>query len=140
MDTDHAMEERRNDMENLTKESQEGTVREYLKALDDRDLERCLSFFLSDAVINFMEGLYQGEEAIRQWHEDRFQADLRIVEVEDIQIEADCVTVSVVIRSNRLLDWKIPQLSGYAKATLENQKIRELTFGLNVTNPLEDWS
>lgn len=127
-------------METQAKESQEGLVRQYLKALDDRDLETCLSFFSHDAVINFMEGLYQGETAIRQWHEDRFQADLRIVEIEDIQIEGDSVTVSTVIRSNRLLDWKIPQLSGYAKAKVENGKILELTFGLNVTNPLEDWS
>jgi DNA polymerase III epsilon subunit-like protein len=134
------MEAMGKNMENLGKEAQEELVREYLKALDDRALEKCLSFFSPGAVINFMEGLYEGEEAIRQWHEDRFQADLRIVEVEDIQIEGDCVTVSTVIRSDRLLDWKIPQLSGYAKAKVEKGKIQELTFGLNVTNPLEDWS
>jgi hypothetical protein len=127
-------------MEDQAERSPEQLVLDYLAALDARDLEKCMSFFAEDAVINFMEGLYKGEEAIRQWHQDRFEAELRVLSVEDIRTEGDSIRVSAVIRSNRLLGWKIPKLSGYAQARVRTRKITELIFGLNVTNPLEDWS
>ncbi len=128
------------DQEQAGRTPAEEDVRAYLKALEERDLDKCVSFFSDDAVINFMEGLYQGLDHIRKWHEDRFQANLRITEVEDIQIEGDSITVYAVIQSDRLLEWKIPHLSGYATARFRDGKIQELRFGLNVTNPLEDWS
>jgi hypothetical protein len=121
-------------------QSQEALVKEYLKAVEDRELEKCVSYFLPEATIHFMEGIYQGIESVRQWHTDRFDANMRIDEIEDIRIQGDTVTVDVVIRSDPLRAWRIESLSGYAEATILNGKIQELRFGLNVTNPLEDWS
>ena len=126
-------------MEN-EKEYHEQLVKSYLKALEGRDMDTCMSFFAAGAVIHFMEGVYQGEQDIRQWHKDRFEAELQINEIEGIQHQGDTITVQAVISSNRLRAWKIRQLSGYARARIQDGKIQELTFGPSVTNPLEDWS
>ena len=128
-------------MHNSPEEHLKCLVKEYLDAFETRDLERCISYIAPDTTIHFMEGIFQGEEAIRQWHKDRFEADMRIQEIEDIQIQADTVTVNAVIRSNRLRTWNIPHLTGYARAKVHNGKIKELSFGLiglYATNPAED--
>ena len=43
----------------------EEITRAYLKAVEDRDMSRCLAFFAEDASIHFQEGIFNGEEQIR---------------------------------------------------------------------------
>lgn len=114
-------------------------VQNYFKALDDRDLTRCLEFFAEDATIKFQSGVFKGKQAIAEWHKDRFEADLRLLKLNKIETRDDQVHVEGVVTSKRLKAWKINKLSGKATFTFENGKIMKTEFGMRIYNPLEGW-
>jgi hypothetical protein len=110
----------------------------YLEAFGQRDLERCVGYFADDATIAWIGGVYQGEAAIKQWHGDRFAANLRVVRVDAIQAEDKTVTVDAVVDSDRLKAWRISSLGGRVTLTFgEDGKINRTAFGLRFTNPLQ---
>lgn len=124
-----------------TKEQRKGVpdlqmvVQAYLEAFEARDLSRCLDFYAEDATINFLSGLYEGQQAIEEWHQDRFTADLRLVQVDEISVQGDTATVDAVATSKRLRIWKIDSLNGRATFRFENGKIKQAKFGLQMNNP-----
>lgn len=123
----------------LTEPDKGALVRDYLQALEARDLERCLGFFADDAVIHFAFGVYQGPQAIRDWHQERFNADLHVVKLDKLASREQEATFEVVITSQRLKAWRINTLRGKGKFVFVGDKIREARYSLAGANPLEGW-
>lgn len=112
-----------------------GLVRAYLAVLDERNLEACLAYFTDDAEIDFQDGRFVGLEGVREWHEERFLADLRLTEIEDMRLEADDkVVVDAVVTSNTLRAWRIDNLTGTVTFSFRGEKIRAASFGLRLYN------
>ena len=109
-------------------------VRQYLEAFEARNQERCLTFYSEEARIDFQGTVFQGREAIRTWHEDRFAADLKIDKVEAVRPSGSNVVVDVVVSSSRLAAWKIKSLPGRITLRLQNGKIRDAKFAARMTN------
>jgi len=117
----------------------EAIAKEYLEAMESRDLARCVDFYAEDGVINFQNGIFKGKKAIEEWHKERFEADLRVTKIEQVKIEGDTVKVDAMTTSSRLRAWKIDELSGTVTLQFEEGKIKEISFALRVYNPLEGW-
>ena len=115
-------------------------VRTYLQALDARDLSRCVDFFTDDATIEFQSGIFQGKQAIEEWHKMRFAVDFRVISIDGMRTQGDLVIVDAVATSKRLKAWKIKKLSGRVTLLLQHGKIRNAKFGIRMTNPLEGWT
>ena len=58
----------------------------YLDAFDAQDLDRCLGFFSDDATIDFNKTVYNGRQAVADWHKDRFAANLKLVRLNNISV------------------------------------------------------
>jgi hypothetical protein len=117
----------------------DAVVRAYLDAAHARDVGGCVSFFADDAKLTFMSGEFAGRQAIEEWHNERFAANLQFVRVDSVKAKGEVVTVDAVVTSNRLKAWKIGSLGGRATFRVRDGKIRETTFGLRLHNPLEGW-
>ncbi|HEY6360294.1 MAG TPA: nuclear transport factor 2 family protein, partial [Vicinamibacterales bacterium] len=107
-------------------------VESYLDAFTRHDLPRCLDFFAEDATLSFLSGTYKGRDAIKQWHKDRFAADLKILRVDGVSASGDTVNVDLHVTSNRLRFFKISNLDGYATIQLEHGRIRQLKLGMRL--------
>ncbi|MEI6125740.1 MAG: nuclear transport factor 2 family protein [Pseudomonadota bacterium] len=117
----------------------EDKVKEYLQALEERQLEKCMEFYRDDAEINFHLGHYSGKQDIERWHKDRFEADMRIVRVDTIKGEGNKVVLKGAATSKKLKAWKINDLSGSMTILFKDGKIQEVKFGMRLYNPLEGW-
>ena len=116
------------------------TVTDYLQAFDQRDLGACLDFFAEECKINFAHGLYQGKTAVENWHNDRFKADMRVLEVEEIKVNGEEVVLDVVASSQVARRWRIPSLAGRVTILFgPGDLIREASFGLRTALPIEGW-
>ncbi len=107
-----------------------GVMRSYLAAFDERDLTRCLEYFADDAEINFHMSVYRGKQQIEQWHKDRFEADLRLLKLEDIVVKGDSVVVEALVTSKKIRAWKIPSLSGEVSVRMDGGRFRSAVFKL----------
>lgn len=114
-------------------------VQDYLQALNQANLERCMDLYADDSAIKFMSAVYHGKEAIEEWHRSRFAAKMQVVQVENINLQGNSVLVEGTVTSNKLKLWRIGTLSGKATFLFENGKIKETGFGLRVYNPTEGW-
>jgi len=115
-------------------------IESYLDAFAVRDLDRCVDSFRSDASLEWMMGVYGDRNSIEEWHKDRFEADLKILKVESIEVEDSTVTVDVVVNSKRLAAWRLPSLSGRVTVEFLDGKIHRLKFAAKSINPQQDWS
>lgn len=120
--------------------SLEKIVKEYIQALEDRDLEKCVDYYKEDAEIKFHLGHYSGKDDIVRWHRDRFDADMRVVRIDRIKADGDNkVVLKGAATSKKLKAWKIKDLSGSMTFFFEEGKIKEVKFGMRLYNPLEGW-
>lgn len=117
----------------------EEKVKEYIQALENRQLNKCMEFYTDDAHINFHLGHYSGTQEIERWHKDRFDADMHIVRVDTIKCTGNKVVVKGAATSKKLKAWKINDLSGSMTITFKDGKIKEIKFGMRLYNPLEGW-
>ena len=117
----------------------EALVQDYLTALRERQVEKCVELFADDGTIEFQGGVFKGRQAREEWHRDRFAASFEILEVERVGVDADTATVEAVITSARLRSWKINKLSGKAKLTIEDGRIRCASLAPKMYNPFEGW-
>lgn len=108
-------------------------IPEYLRAFVDRDLGRCTSCYGDDAVIQFQFSRYRGQESIGTWHRERFDANLRVLRLDDVMGDDDEVTVDAVVASDRLSQWHFDSLSVRLVFSLEAGRIRELKCEMRVT-------
>ena len=108
----------------------QAAVREYLDALEERDLERCLQCFADDATLTFFT-TFKGQKAVEKFHRDRFAADLRIVSVDAVEAVGDTVTVDLAVATKKLAAARIPALPGRATIRLEGGKIKTLKLGVS---------
>jgi ketosteroid isomerase-like protein len=108
----------------------QAAVREYLSALGERNLERCLQCFADDATLTFFTA-FKGPKAIEKFHRDRFAADLRIVSVDAVEAVGDTVTVDLAVATTKLAAARIPALPGRATIRLEDGKIKTVKLGIS---------
>jgi hypothetical protein len=107
----------------------------YLSAFESADTDRCMEYFDPEASIDWMMGTYVGESNIRAWHQDRFEAGLKIVRVDAVDVQGDVVTLEVTVTSKRLSAWRLPPLAGRVIVQLQNGKIRHAKFAVGSANP-----
>lgn len=117
----------------------ETVVTDYLDAFDARDLERCLTFYADAATIDFANGVYRGKQAIEEWHQDRFKADLRVLEVDSIRAEGTTVVIDVVGTSQLARAWRFNTIPGRVKLTFEEAKIKDAKFSLRPGFSFDKW-
>lgn len=103
----------------------EALTKDYLAAFNERDLEKCLAFFTEDATVDFQDVEYQGRAALKDWHEERFQANLKLNKLESVRVKGTTVIVDLVASSDRLAAWKINSLKSRIEAKFEDDKISE---------------
>lgn len=128
------------DKERIMQETDlQATIQAYLRAFDQRDLSRCMNFFVENATIDFASGIYRGTQAIEGWHKDRFAADLRVLRVDAIRAQGNTVTVDVVATSNVARAWRVNSVAGRATVVFQDGKIKEARFGLRMALPIEGW-
>lgn len=121
----------------MTETNPKAIVETYLATFERHDADGCTSAFTSDAKISWLGGTYQGPEAIKQWHEDRFAANLKIIRRDDMQVQGNTVTADMVVTSDRLKTWRLSELGGRATLTLRDGKVEHAKFGLRFSNPLQ---
>jgi ketosteroid isomerase-like protein len=108
----------------------------YLDAFHKRDLDRCVDFFTDDATIDFNMTAYKGRQAIVDWHKDRFEADLKMLRLNNISVKGDTVTVDGVATSKRLVAWKAKSIAGRVTMRFVDGKIKSGKLSARMTNPL----
>jgi ketosteroid isomerase-like protein len=108
----------------------------YLDAFHKRDLDRCVEFFSDDAAIDFNMTAYKGRQAIIDWHKDRFEADLKMLRLNNISVKGDTVTVDGVATSKRLVAWKAKSIAGRVTMHFVDGKIKNGKLSARMTNPL----
>ncbi|MEW6442568.1 MAG: nuclear transport factor 2 family protein [bacterium] len=111
----------------------------YLEAFDRRDLERCMEFFVSDAVIHFGPGVYAGRDAILEWHRDRFEADLRLTRLDRVVLEGDTVSANVNAVSDKIKLYGVDSVDAKVSLAFRGEKIREAYFSLLQGSTLESF-
>lgn len=117
----------------------EATTRSYLVFYDQRDLQACMRFFAEDATIHFAMGTYRGREAIEGWHRDRFEADLRVLEIEEARVQDSTVVLDVVATSKTSRAWNFETFAGRVIVSFDQAKIADAQFKLRTALPLENW-
>lgn len=100
-------------------------VKGYLDAFDARDIEKCMEYFTEDSSIDFQNTIYKGLEQVRDWHKDRFEADLRLTKLEGMLVKGATVRVDCVAASNRLAAWNVKALPGRLTIKFEGEKMKE---------------
>lgn len=103
-------------------------VEAYLKAVKERDLSQCLSFYTEDASVKFLFSTYHGKQAIEKWHKDRFAANLQLLSLEGISVHDNTVVLSMLVSSNRLKSFGIKSVKATGVFLLQDSQIREAKF------------
>ena len=117
-----------------------GLVEGYRDAFVRGDLDGCVSFFAEDATLRFLFGTYAGHEAIREWHEARFEADVKLLRIEQIAVSGDTVTAQVVASSRRLRVFRMDEVKGTMSFTVANGKFKEAVLSARKGMPTHlDW-
>jgi len=114
-------------------------VQAYQEALEARDVDHCVSFYTEDAIIHFGPGVYRGKEAIESWHRDRFAANLRILRLQEVQVDSNRAVYNVEVESDKLRAWRINTLQARAIVTLQDGRIKELKFSVRLNGIFEGW-
>ena len=115
----------------------EALVQSYLDAFAARDLSRCLGMFDESAVLDFPPGTFKGKQALEEWHQARFAANMQIVSVDKISAAGDTITIEGTITSKRLHAWHINHLAGNVVFQLRDGLISHARFGMGSFNPIK---
>jgi hypothetical protein len=100
-------------------------VKSYLDAFEARDVDRCMTFFTEESSIDFQNTVYKGLEQVRDWHKDRFEANLRLTKLEGILVKGNTVKVDCVAASDRLSAWNVKALPGRLTVKFDGDKVKE---------------
>ena len=129
-----------NDTENENKTATEADLKAlaeaYLDAFHKRDLDRCVDFFSDDASIDFNMTAYKGRQNIVEWHKDRFEADLKMLRLNNITVKGDTVTVDGVATSKRLVAWKAKSIAGRVTMRFVDGKIKSGKLSARMANQI----
>ena len=124
----------------MSEQNLEALARGYLEAFEARDLAGCMAFYLPDSVVYFGPGTYACGPAIEEWHKDRFAADLRLTQLQDVTRHGETVTANVVATSDKIRAWGLDRLEATVAITFQEDRVREARFSMREGNPLESWS
>jgi ketosteroid isomerase-like protein len=89
-----------------------GIVEAYCAAFERGDVDACIGFFAEDAKLHFLFGTYEGREAIREWHEARFEAEVKLLRIEQVAVKGDTVVAQLVATSRRLRVFRMDEVKG----------------------------
>jgi uncharacterized protein (TIGR02246 family) len=115
----------------------ETTVRAYLDALSEHDLDRCMSFFSPDASIEMMNAKHVGRDEIAEWHRQRFEADLKFDKIQGVKVKGDTVVVDAAISTKRLKFYRLNSVNGRATVKVRDGVITESKLAMKSYNPIE---
>jgi limonene-1,2-epoxide hydrolase len=104
----------------------EATIRAYLQAVAGWDVVRCVAFFADDARIELPPGVFEGKQAIAEFHRERFAAELKLVRIGAIRATGDTVHVEAVVTSKLIRAVKIGALPVRGAFRVEHDKIKEV--------------
>ena len=108
----------------------EQLVKDYFNAFEARDLSKCIHFFQEDAILHFATGKFPGKKAIEQWHNDRFKGGMKIVEIEEVEVQDNTVIVHAVVTSPKLKLVRIDDFRGTGTFLIHQNKFKEVRMGL----------
>ncbi len=114
-------------------------IQSYLEAFTQRDVARCMEFFGEDSTVHFAMGVYSGTSSIMEWHRARFDADLKVVQLESMAVDADQVVVEALVASKRLRALRINSIRVKGTFDFIDHRIREANFTLAGAGFLENW-
>lgn len=123
----------------MTSQDLKATTEAYLDAFDKRELAACVGYYAEDATIRLPLGVYKGRQAIEGFHQDRFDADLRILHIDEIKIDGETATVSVTGTSKVTKAWRLNAVALRATVTFAAGLIKEAKFRLLSASPFEKW-
>src|SRR5947208_2476651 len=104
---------------------------EYMALFAQRDLDRCVQYFADDAVISWPARTYVGAADVRQWHIDRFTANMQLVQVGKVRVDGKKVVIDVATKSDRLKLMGINRLGGRVTLTFgDDDKVERAKFGV----------
>jgi hypothetical protein len=110
----------------------------YLDSFTARDLESCLRYFADDAVLEFHVTTFRDRKGIELWHKDRFAADLRLVRIDEIQVDGDTVRIEGVVTSKRLRMFLIKEMPGMVTIRFEHGLMKDLQFSSGLREKLSE--
>ncbi len=113
-------------------EQRKKTVEAFVAAFEARDLDKTLGFFAEDACVHFLGDDYVGQDALRTWIQDRFDANLRIVKLRGIDIQDEKAILKGEIDSDRIRAWPASGISGIMTIEFEGDLFKEFSFGMGV--------
>ena len=117
-----------------------GLVESYREAFERGDLEACLGYFAEDATLKFLFGTYAGHEAIREWHEARFEAEVKLLRIDQIAVKGETVVAQVVATSKRLRLFRMDEVKGTMTITVAGGKFKEAVLSARKGMPSHlDW-
>lgn len=112
------------------KEAMKKVLEDYIAAFEARDLPRCLAFFHEDAHLRFATGHFDGIKAIEQWHKDRFEGGMRLVEMDEMEFKGNTLVVQGVVTSPRLRIIKMKSLRGTGTFVIDQGRFKEFSLQL----------
>jgi hypothetical protein len=111
----------------------QAAIQDYLDVFHGREADRCTAFYADDAVIHFQFSRYSGRAAIASWHRERFEANLRVVRIDEVVAEDGTILVDAEIASDRLAKWSFDSLSVRLTFEFHEGLIRALKCELRAT-------
>ena len=115
-------------------------VEGYREAFVRADLDGCLSYFAEDASLKFLFGTYQGHAAIREWHEARFEAEVKLLRIDQVAVRGETVTAQAVATSRRLKMFRMDEVKGTVTFTVAGGKFKEVVLSARKGMPTHlDW-
>jgi hypothetical protein len=117
-----------------------GIVEAYREAFERRDVDACVAFFTEDATLHFLFGSYEGRSAIREWHEDRFEADVKLLRIDGVTVEGNTVVAHMVVTSRRLRFFRMDEVKGTVTFQVADGRFKDAVLSARKGMPSHlDW-
>lgn len=102
-------------------------IEAYLNAFRNRDIDSCVEFFEDNAVLTFQGRHYRGRNAIRQWHQDRLDSGVELVDIRTVSTVDDSIVVDGIVSARILVPWKV-KIHGQLIVEFGESRIQTLQF------------
>jgi len=117
-----------------------GMVEAYRQAFERRDVDGCVAFFAEDATLRFLFASYEARAAIREWHEDRFAADVKLLRIDGVTVQGDTVVAQVVVTSRRLRFFRMDEVKGTVTFRVAEGRFKDAVLSARKGMPSHlDW-
>lgn len=112
-------------------------VQHYIDAFSARNLAGCMDLYDEQATLTAGPAKHRGKKDLEEWHQARFDANMRVMRIDDMYSDGDTVTVEGTVTSDRLKAWRVGKLTGRAKFVIHEGRIASVDLSMRAYNPLE---